>query len=58
MATVAELIKQYETDPKLQKEVENILADGKITINEFRTLVRKPGMIYGKEQLLHRLFKK
>ena len=35
MATVEELIKQYETDPELKKEVEAILADQKITIGEF-----------------------
>ena len=32
MATVDELVKQYETDEKLQKEVADIVADGKITI--------------------------
>ena len=37
MATVEELVKQYETDEKLQKEVEAILADGKITFMEFVT---------------------
>jgi hypothetical protein len=35
MATVTELVKQYETDPELQKEVDAILADGKITMKEF-----------------------
>lgn len=35
MATVAELVKQYETDPELKKEVDAILADGKITMKEF-----------------------
>ena len=40
MATVEELIKQYETDPELQKEVNDILADGKITIREFRTFAK------------------
>ena len=35
MATVDELVKQYETDEKLQKEVADIVADGKITIMEF-----------------------
>lgn len=35
MATVAELVKQYETDPELKKEVDSILADGKITMKEF-----------------------
>ena len=41
MATVEELIKQYETDPELQKEVQEILADGKITISEFRAFTKK-----------------
>ena len=40
MATVEELIKQYETDPELQKEVEEILEDGKITIREFMTFAK------------------
>ena len=35
MATVDELVKQYETDEELQKEVADILADGKISIMEF-----------------------
>ena len=35
MATVKELVKQYETDPELKKEVDDILADGKITMKEF-----------------------
>ena len=41
MATVEQLTKQYETDPKRQKEVKDILADGKVTINEFRTFAKK-----------------
>ena len=40
MATVEELIKQYETDPELHKEVQDILADGKISIKEFRTFCK------------------
>ena len=35
MATVEELIKQYDTDPELKKEVDGILADQKITMGEF-----------------------
>ena len=35
MATIEELIAQYETDPELRKEVEDILADQKITMGEF-----------------------
>jgi hypothetical protein len=41
MATVDELIKQYETDPELQKEIEAILADGKISMTEFLTFARE-----------------
>ena len=41
MATVDELVKQYETDEALQKEVADILADGKITMMEFMTVARK-----------------
>lgn len=41
MATIDELIAQYETDPELKKEVEAILEDGKITISEFRTFAKK-----------------
>ena len=41
MATVEELVKQYETDEALQKEVADILADGKITIMEFMNFAHK-----------------
>ena len=41
MATVEELVKQYETDEKLQKEVKDILADGKISIREFMAFAKK-----------------
>ena len=41
MATVDELVKQYETDEALQKEVADILADEKITMMEFLTFVNK-----------------
>lgn len=40
MATIEELIKQYETDPELRKEVEEILADQKITLGEFMGFVK------------------
>ena len=40
MATIEELIKQYETDPELRKEVEDILADQKITLGEFMGFVK------------------
>lgn len=41
MATIEELVKQYETDEALQKEVADITADGKISINEFFTFAKK-----------------
>lgn len=41
MATVEQLVKQYETDPALQKEVAAIVADGKVSVNEFLTFARK-----------------
>ena len=41
MMTVEQLVKQYETDKTLQKEVADILADGKVSINEFMTFARK-----------------
>ena len=41
MATIEELIKQYDTDPELQKEVDEILADQKITMGEFLGFVKK-----------------
>ena len=41
MATVEELIAQYDTDPELRKEVEAILEDGKITIGEFKAFAKK-----------------
>ena len=41
MATVEELIRQYDTDPELQKEIEEILADQKITMGEFLSFAKK-----------------
>ncbi|HAB95084.1 MAG TPA: hypothetical protein DCF49_10110 [Lachnospiraceae bacterium] len=41
MATVDELVKQYETDEALRKEVAEIVADGKITLMEFMHFARK-----------------
>ncbi len=41
MTTVEELVKQYKTDPALQQEVADILADGKISFQEFVTFARK-----------------
>lgn len=41
MATVEELVKQFQTDEALQKEVKDILADGRISITEFMTFAKK-----------------
>lgn len=41
MATVNELVKQYETDKDLQAEVAAILADGKVSMQEFFAFVKK-----------------
>lgn len=41
MATVEELVQQYQTDPALQAEVKGILADGKVTMQEFLTFAKK-----------------
>ena len=41
MATIEELIKQYDTDPELKAEVEQILEDEKITFAEFIGFVKK-----------------
>ena len=53
MATVEELIKQYETDPELQKEVQDILADGKITIKEFKTFAKNHDLDISLRELPH-----
>ncbi len=44
MATVADLIKQYQTDEAMQKEVADILADGKVTMNEFMSFAENHGV--------------
>ncbi len=41
MATVEELIEQYKTDEALKKEVDDILADGKVSITEFMSFAKK-----------------
>ena len=41
MATVDELVKQYETYKALQKEGADIVADGKITLMEFMHFAKK-----------------
>ena len=41
MASVEELVKQYQTDKELQAEVAAILADGKVSMQEFLSFARK-----------------
>lgn len=41
MATIEELLKQYETDEALKVEVDEILADQKITFTEFVDFINK-----------------
>jgi len=41
MATIEQLVKQYETDKELQVEVAAIVADGKVTMMEFMTFAKK-----------------
>lgn len=41
MASVEDLVKQYMTDEKLQKEVKEILKDGKVSIQEFMKFAKK-----------------
>ncbi|MDO4852148.1 MAG: hypothetical protein Q4A88_01850 [Clostridia bacterium] len=41
MATVEELVKQYQTDKAMQDEVAAILADGKVSIQEFMNFAKK-----------------
>ena len=53
MATVEELIEQYQTDPELQQEVAEILADGKITIKEFRTFAKRHNLDISLTELPH-----
>jgi len=51
MATVDELIQQYQMDEELQKEVADILADGKITIPEFMAFARKHNVDVSMDQI-------
>ena len=51
MATVEQLVKQYETDKALQKEVEDILADGKVSIMEFMAFAKKHDVTISIEEL-------
>lgn len=41
MTTAEKVVELYETDPEIQKEVNDILADGIYSIWEFQALARK-----------------
>lgn len=41
MATVEELVRRYQTDEALQREVRDILADGKVSFQEFTRFCKK-----------------
>ena len=41
MATIEELVERYNTDPAFHKEVQDILADGRIAIEEIKTFAKK-----------------
>ncbi len=41
MATVEQLVQQYQTDKALQDEVAAILADGKVSMQEFFAFAKK-----------------
>ena len=51
MATVEDLVKQYQTDKDLQKEVADILADGKISMKEFMDFAKKHDVAISLDQL-------
>ena len=51
MATVDELVKQYESDPALQAEVKEILADGKVSMKEFMTFCKKHNVSVSLDQI-------
>ena len=44
MATVEELIRQYQTDPALQKEVADIVKDGRGSPAEFMSFAKRHGV--------------
>jgi hypothetical protein len=51
MATVEQLIKQYETDKELQAEVAQIVADGKVTMMEFMAFAKKHDVAISLDEL-------
>ncbi|ACV21322.1 Uncharacterised protein [Slackia heliotrinireducens] len=51
MATVEELVKQYETDKDLQNEIAKILADGKVSAMEFISFCKKHDVAISLDEL-------
>ena len=41
MATIEDLVRQFQTDEALQQEVRDILADGKVSFPEFTSFCKK-----------------
>ena len=51
MATVEDLVQQYQTDPALQKEVADIVADGRISMKEFMDFAKRHDVAISLDQL-------
>ncbi len=51
MATIPELIAQYQSDEEMQKEVAEILEDGKISLSEFISFARRHGVSISPDDL-------
>lgn len=51
MATVEQLVKQYETDQALQAEVAEILADGKVSMAEFFAFAKRHDVAISLDEL-------
>ncbi len=51
MATIEQLVKQYETDPALKAEVAGMVADGKVSMLEFMAFCKKHDVAVSLEEL-------
>jgi hypothetical protein len=51
MATIEQLVKQYETDKELQAEVAAILSDGKVSMMEFMQFAKKHDVAISLDEL-------
>jgi predicted transcriptional regulator len=51
MATIEQLVKQYETDKELQAEVAAILSDGKVSMMEFMQFAKKHNVAISLDEL-------